>query len=51
MKASNKQMKNLARHTHYKQESFIDRNNAILQFIKQIRNHSTKLSSFHELFG
>ena len=51
MEASNKKMKNLARHTHYEhnlllQESFIDRNNEILWFKKQSPNQSTKLNDF-----
>ena len=44
-------MKNLARHINCKhkllvQESFIDRNNEILYFKKQIYNQSTKPNDF-----
>ena len=49
-------MKNLARHISCKhklllQESFIDRNNEILQFKKQIHNQSSKLNDFIQLIN
>ena len=49
-------MKNLARHINCKQklllqESFIVRNNEILQFKNQIHNQSTKLNDFTQFMN